>query len=113
MVAPRERRLRKVRVRTPGGRVVTRFRREKPSKHRCAICGNELFGVPHGRTSSQVRKLSKSEKRPERVFGGVLCANCTKRVIELAVYVKSGAKKIDEIDIRYRPYVENAIGWLT
>ncbi len=112
MAAPRERRLKKIKVRTPGGRVVIRFRREKPSKHKCAICGNELFGVPHGKTPSQVRKLSKSERRPERVFGGVLCSNCARKVIELAVYVKSGAKKIEELDIRYKPYVESAIGWL-
>ncbi|NPA86970.1 MAG: 50S ribosomal protein L34e [Candidatus Diapherotrites archaeon] len=106
MVAPFKRRLKRVKVRTPGGRVVFHFRREKPGKHVCALCGRPLHGVPHGRRPVEVRKLSKTERRPERIFGGVLCADCARRVIEIAFYVKTGAKDMSTVDIKMRPYVE-------
>ena len=106
---PQKRRLRKVYRRTPGGRVVIHYRREKTGKHVCALCGRPLHGVPHGRRPSQVRKLAKTERRPERVFGGVLCADCARRVIELAFYVKTGVKRMEDIGIRERRFVEQAL----
>ncbi len=106
---PQKRRLKKVYRRTPGGRVVTHFRREKTGKHVCALCGRPLHGVPHGRRPSQVRKLAKTERRPERVFGGVLCAECTRRILELAFYVRAGVKSMEEIGIRERRFVEQAL----
>ncbi len=109
MVSPIKRRLKKIFRRTPGGRVVIHFRKEKTSKHVCAICGKPLHGVPHGKRPSQVRKLAKTERRPERVFGGVLCPECTRRVIEEAFYVKQGVKDISEIDMRDRKYVLQAL----
>lgn len=109
MVAPYLRRLKKVKRRTPGGKVVIHFRKPKTGKHVCAICGRPLHGVPHGKRPSQVRKLSKTEKRPERIFGGVLCADCERKVIEIAFYVKIGAKDFSTVDIKLRPYVETAL----
>ncbi len=106
MVAPHKRRMKKVKVRTPGGRVVVHFRKEKTSRHVCALCGKELHGVPHGRRSAEVRKLSKTERRPERIFGGELCAECQKKVIDLAFYVKNGLKTWDTVPIKMRKYVE-------
>ncbi len=106
---PQKRRLKKIKRRTPGGRVVVHIRREKTGKHVCALCGRPLHGVPHGKRPVQVRKLSKSERRPERVFGGVLCAECARKVIDDAFYVKAGVKKIEEIDIRERKFVEQAL----
>ncbi len=109
MVAPHKRRLKKVAVRTPGGRVVYHYRKEKTGKHVCALCGKPLHGVPHGKRSAQVRKLSKSERRPERVFGGVLCAECTRKIIELATFVKSGEIDIKDVGMRERKFVEQAL----
>ncbi|HIQ10021.1 MAG TPA: 50S ribosomal protein L34e [Euryarchaeota archaeon] len=105
MVSPVKRRLKKVYRRTPGGRVVIHFRKEKTGKHVCAICGAPLHGVPHGKRPSEVRKLAKTERRPERVFGGVLCPGCTKRIVEEAYYVKHGVKDISEVDLADRKYV--------
>ncbi len=106
---PQKRRLKKVYRRTPGGRVVIHFRRKKTGKHVCALCGRPLHGVPHGRRPSQVRKLAKTERRPERVFGGVLCADCARKIIDLAFYVKAGVKRMEEIGIRERQFVEQAL----
>lgn len=109
MVAPRLRRLKRVAVRTPGGRTVYHYRKPKTSKHVCALCGKPLHGVPHGLRPSQVRKLSKTERRPERIFGGTLCADCARKVIETAFYIKQGLKDENKVDIRMRPYVEVAL----
>ena len=71
---------RKVKVKTPGGRVVLRYRKKQSSRPSCADCGNVLAGVAHG-CRSVLAKLSKSQKRPERPFGGKLCSRCSRRKI--------------------------------
>lgn len=106
---PQKRRLKKVKRRTPGRRVVIHFRREKTGKHVCALCGKPLHGVPHGRRPAQVRKLSKSERRPERLFGGVLCSECVRKVLDDAFYVKTGVKRMEEVDLKERKFVEQAL----
>ncbi len=67
--------------RTPGGRTKIRIEKALPGKPRCAICGRVLFGVIRGRPS-YVRKFSKTEKRPERPYGGYLCPKCMRRVMK-------------------------------
>jgi len=64
---------------TPGGKTVLHYKKKKPSKHICAVCGKQLHSVPRGRPY-QIRKLSKSKKRPNRPYGGQLCSQCTRKV---------------------------------
>lgn len=73
----RSRTLRRVKVRTPGSEVVMHYRKRKPSSAVCKDCGKELHGVPRERPF-KMRTMPKTQKRPERMFGGVLCSNCTK-----------------------------------
>lgn len=82
MPAPkfRSRTFRRVFVRTPKGRTLMHYRFRKPSKARCAVCKQVLLGVVNGRPS-ELRKVSKSEKRPERPYGGVLCSKCMRERI--------------------------------
>ncbi|MEB3816702.1 MAG: 50S ribosomal protein L34e [Desulfurococcales archaeon] len=77
MVRPalRSRSLRRVHRRTPGGRNVVHYERRRPGPARCARCGRPLNGVPRLRPS-KLRALPKTAKRPERPYGGVLCAAC-------------------------------------
>ena len=82
---------------------------KKSAKKTCALCGNALSGVPHGKRVAQVRKLSKTQKRPTALFGGTLCAPCRKQVIVEAAKVTSGAKDEFEVEFRFRPYVEQAL----
>jgi len=82
--AKRSRSLRRVFKRTPGGRNVIHYSRRKPSKAKCKECGAVLAGVANERPS-KMGKLSKTEKRPSRPFGGVLCSKCTRaHIIEKA-----------------------------
>lgn len=71
---------RKVYRRTPGGRTVIHYRRKKVDWAKCANCGSILNGVPRLRPS-EMRKLSKSERRPNRPYGGYLCPRCLRREV--------------------------------
>lgn len=96
--------LKKVRVRVPGSSTVTQYRYVKHSKPSCGICGADLHGVAAGRPS-EIRKLSKTERRPERPFGGVLCSNCMRKIIILRAQVKFKEVRPEEIPISLRSYV--------
>ncbi|MFQ5648003.1 MAG: 50S ribosomal protein L34e [Candidatus Aenigmatarchaeota archaeon] len=92
MVRPalRSRSWRRLKARTPGGKQVLRFEKRKPSPAKCAGCKKSLGGVPRAR-QKKVQKMPKNRKRPERVFGGVLCPACTKaRIKEEKVYKAEG-----------------------
>ena len=76
-------RLRKLQVKTSKG-VKWIVKRKKPSPAHCATCGNKLHAVPN-RNVAEMKKLSKTQKRPERPYGGVLCGTCMKNhFIEVA-----------------------------
>lgn len=92
-------------VRVPSGKVRTRYFKGKPSKHKCAICGSVLHGVPPGRRAA-AGKLAKSEKRPSVAFGGVLCGKCRNMAVEEAAKVKTGAKEMKQVVLGIRKYVE-------
>ncbi len=80
----RTRSRRKVKVRTPGGRVVIHYEPRRPGPARCAICGRPLHGVPRLRPV-ELRKLAKTEKRPERPYGGYICPRCLARLYREAI----------------------------
>ncbi len=91
-------------VRTPGNRIVRHKRREKTSKHVCGLCGSVLSGVPRGK-GSEIKKMTHSQRKPSRPFGGQLCSRCTRNIIKLRA--KLNAKLIEQKDvpIRLRSYV--------
>lgn len=71
---------------------------KKPSFAKCALCSARLHAVPK-RSQGALRKLAKTQKRPQRVFGGVLCANCTRRVLMEKTRLKTGASQESELDL--------------
>ncbi|MFA6089511.1 MAG: 50S ribosomal protein L34e [Candidatus Woesearchaeota archaeon] len=89
----RSRTFRVIKVRTPGSRVSMQFRLRKPKKAHCGVCGAVLNGVPRERPTI-MRNLSKTQKRPERMYGGVLCAKCTRAKIVSKVLSKSAQTKL-------------------
>lgn len=54
--------------------------KKRSAKHHCARCGRELHGVPR-MLEADMKKFSKTQKRPERIFGGYYCANCTREIL--------------------------------
>ncbi len=84
---------------TETGRKVIHYRRAKNSMPHCAICGNELNGI------SLSKEGGRSRRTNNRLFGGVLCANCTADVVKLGSRVEQGDMKLDDIGIKQRAYV--------
>ena len=74
-------RLRKISVRTPGGKVAVHYRERKPSKALCGSCKKQLAGVPR-ELPSKMMNMPKTAKRPERPYGGVLCSSCMRLLLQ-------------------------------
>ncbi len=74
-------------TKTPGARLTVHYSRRKKSVSNCGICKKPLQGTPKAR-KSEIRSLSKSAKRPNRPYGGRLCASCLKSSIEEIIYSK-------------------------
>lgn len=65
-------------VKTPGGRYFFKRIADKPNYHHCATCNRKLPGMPRG-TQVEIRRLKKSQRSPNRPFGGQLCSPCLRR----------------------------------
>jgi len=105
---PSDRRLSSKFVKTPGGRTVKKAFRKGAKETTCALCSNKVQGTPKGK-DSDIGKLSKTEKRPSVLFGGVLCNKCRDIIYEEAIKVKTDVKKINDVKVGSRGYVEQAL----
>ena len=74
--------MKRVRKKTVTGRNVFVYRKNRVSGSVCGNCGKELHGMPK-LNKSLLAKLSKTEKRPNRKFGGYYCARCTKEILKV------------------------------
>lgn len=84
---------------TMTGRKVLHFTRKANQNPHCAICKTELHGIslsPSG---------GKSRRTNSRLFGGVLCANCTAEIVKLGSRVEQGDMKLSDIGMKQRAYV--------
>jgi len=95
---------RKIQRRTPGGRTVTYYDYKLHSRHVCAICHEFLHGKPRVR-SAGMKKLGKSERKPERPFGGMLCPRCSRRVISLRAKLNHNVVKKEDVPISLRGFM--------
>lgn len=107
MVKPFEKTLKQKDRKTPSGTKRV-FEHEKPSKIECAITGKPLKGVPHA-IKSKSQKLSKTEKRPSVPFGGILSSQAREQVFVETGKVVAGIKKLEDVDQKYKKYVEQAL----
>ena len=84
----KSRTFRRIYTKTPGGKTRVMYKKRKPAKAKCAVCKAILAGVPRDRPY-KIKKLSKTQKRPERPYGGVLCSRCLKKLmVEKARVIK-------------------------
>ena len=83
--------------------------RKKTSKLTCFVCNSLLHGVPHGKTKAQIARLSKSEKKPSALFGGILCTACRRQVMDEAALVNQEAKGIQQVDLSLQKFVQQAV----
>lgn len=89
---------------SPGGKPSRKKKSDKPSKARCALCAKVLPGVPC-RSPAGLAKLAKTEKRPERPFGGVLCSPCLSQVIRDKVRLQQGLISKEDVDFRRLKFI--------
>ncbi len=104
MVAPRQRNQNKKFVKVIKGTKEIRYR-DSSKGSVCGICHKKLQGVPKG----DLRKLSKTEKRPSILFGGVLCNTCRDSVFDDAIMLKVGILKETEVSLKKKHYVDQAL----
>lgn len=71
----------KVKRRTPTGKVVVKVKKKKPKIAKCALCGKPLHGVPR-LDPTALGKMAKTEKRPERAYGGYYCSRCSRELFK-------------------------------
>jgi len=67
-------------VRTISGTKTTYVRR-KPKVGSCPVTGEKLKGVPRA-LPVKMKNLAKTEKRPQRPFGGVLSSNASRQELK-------------------------------
>ncbi|MCX8199565.1 MAG: 50S ribosomal protein L34e [Sulfolobales archaeon] len=72
--------------RIPSGVAVVHYELRNVNVAKCSICGTQLGGIPRLNLSS-LRKLAKTEKRPERIYGGTLCHRCLASLLKEAARV--------------------------
>ena len=69
-----------IKRRTPSGRISARLSNDRIGKAHCSSCGSELHGMPR-KSQKELRKLTRTEKRPQRIFGGYYCSACTREIL--------------------------------
>jgi len=106
MVKASQRRLKKKFVRVPSGKVVERYSRKLASKPIDALSKKPLQGTARG---TKINKLSKTQRRPSVLFGGVLGSKSRDLIFEEAIKVKTNVKTMDDVSISIRKYVKEAI----
>ena len=74
----KSRKYRRIHVRTPSGNSVVHYRKRKPKKAVCAVTRKPLCGVIR-ETPYKMQNTSKTKKRPQRPFGGVLSSSAMRR----------------------------------
>ena len=72
--------LRKVFVRTPGGKTVVHHKLKTGKQATCPVTGQKLHGTPKARPS-RLTKVAKSKAKPSRLFGGMLSSWAARREI--------------------------------
>ena len=107
MVSPRERSTSfKVRIRrSPSGKKVRIHKQGKPSEATCALTQVKLHGVPRMKRG-QITKLSKTQKRPERKFGGVLSHKILRTLVKEKTRLQEGFISEAEVQPTHMKYIK-------
>jgi len=69
-----------------GGRTTIHYEKEKSKPAKCSRCSQTLHGIPRCHPS-ELRKLTRSQRRIMRMYGGQLCANCLRELLKEAVRI--------------------------
>ena len=82
----RTRSKKRVQKKVPGGRTTIHYEKEKSKPAKCSRCRQILHGIPRCHPS-ELRKLTRSQRKVMRMYGGQLCANCLRELLKEAVRI--------------------------
>jgi large subunit ribosomal protein L34e len=99
MPKPKDRTRKRTFKRTPGGKLKMRTKVARKHVPACSMCGSNLKGTSYS------RHCRKTERRPERPFGGHMCHKCTERVFVYRTRVKNNDMKASEVPILFQKYL--------
>ena len=71
----KSRSLRRIYVKTPGGRTTIHYKYSKPKAAKCSKCRAKLSGIVRERPY-KMKNIAKSRKKVNRPYGGALCSKC-------------------------------------
>ncbi len=74
----------RIKTRLPGNNTTIHFIRRRPKHQHCPITGQILHGVPRLRPA-QVGKLTKTQRRPSRPYGGKISHTALSAAIKAKV----------------------------
>ena len=80
--ALRARSVKKMRHKTPGNRLITVFKKKRHSYMKCGKCSAKI--VRKRLRAKDVKKLSKTKRRPDRPYPG-LCTKCMRAKVKSMV----------------------------
>ncbi|HLC45658.1 MAG TPA: hypothetical protein VJI67_02180 [archaeon] len=103
----------KFHVRTPSGKLVTRFKKKRHGYRECGLCGNEVLGVGGRKNIVGRARMAKTEKSVSAPFGGHLCSSCRRHVFSQTAMVMAGEKRLEDVSFELRQYVQAAVGKAT
>ncbi len=98
-------RMKKLSRKTPSGKTSLLTKNKKPKQGSCALCTKPLHAVPR-ESRAGMAKLSATQRRPQRAFGGVLCGNCTASVIKTRSRLQSGIADESVVPLTLMKYVK-------
>lgn len=89
----------KVFKRTPGGKLKVHTKAERKHRACCSMCNVVLKGTSYSRS------LRRTERKPERPFGGHMCHKCAQKVFVYRARVKNNDIKASEVPILFQKYL--------
>jgi len=95
----------RVQRKTPGGKTVTHYKKQKPGFAICAICKKPLHGLPRV-IPVRVKSLTRTDLTVQRPFGANLCSHCSREILIWRARVKHKLLRVDEIPISYKEFVK-------
>jgi large subunit ribosomal protein L34e len=96
-------------TRMPSGKAKRVIVKKKTSKHTCALCGGMLHGMPHGKRVFEIQKMAKTERHPSNLLASMICPTCRQKIYLEAVMFKHGVLTNDQLDMRFKKYINMII----
>ena len=90
--------------RIPSGKAVMHYGRKKGARHICGVCSTLLQAVAV--RSKRLHRLTKTQRRPERKFAGVLCAHCVESIVKEKTRLETGAISREDVPLSHLKYID-------